>query len=362
MSARARAIRYGPSVVTLYTLALTIACCIAVAAVLTFDRRGRTDPTWATWATTSTFAVLAASCATLSTLAYAISGPGDDNPVALVIGDISMPLCLGLLLATMRRAAGHRRTFIVFSIVISTAVGLVTLLGGVDLGLTVKLIALALFSGLIVVTCVRGPLPRLGAHLVGWSLGAYGLYCLVRAVAPTLLGQGLSSLVAAVVIVLVVIGVVTIIRRAGRGGSDGVLSLPALTRAVGERTAAGAVLPATAITMPDLPLHRGAYGRAWAQALHASLSRAALQSLPPGSTVGEIAPGVLVALSDPGTEPADPPTPAALRAAMSVPDPAPADVPELQLDPLPLHGPADLDRYARLMRRTTRDATTRSGS
>lgn len=357
---------------TLYTLALTIACCVAVAAVITSDRRGRAE---STWATTSTYAVLSASCATLSTLAYAIAGPGDQNPVALIIGDISMPLALGLLLATMRRAAGARHTLIVFSIIVSTGVGITTLLAGVEVGQTVKLLTLALFSGLITAACIRGRLPRLGANLVGWSMTVYGLYCLVRIAGPAVLGpsaptvrgtlsQGPSAIVAAVAIVLVVIGVVSIIRAAGRGGT--VLGRRALAQRVQAATAGGKVVHATAISMPDLPLHRAAYGRGWAQSLSAALTSAAAEVLPADMTVGEVATGVLVAV--PLTAPVAPADHAAcrtaLRAAMTpqLPDPAPADVPGIEIADLELRTAADLHRYARLMRRATRRAMTRQGA
>ena len=96
--------------ITLYTVTLTVACCVAVALVVASERRQRSADSH--WATTSTLAVLAASCATLSTLAYAMAGPNDENLMPLVIGDVSMPLSIGLILAALRRAAGRRLSLI----------------------------------------------------------------------------------------------------------------------------------------------------------------------------------------------------------------------------------------------------------
>ena len=59
--------------ITLYTVTLTVACCVAVALAVVFERRAKSSD--AQWVTPATLAVLAASCATLSTLAYAMSGP-----------------------------------------------------------------------------------------------------------------------------------------------------------------------------------------------------------------------------------------------------------------------------------------------
>ncbi len=158
--------------ITLYTVTLTVACCVAVALVVVFERRAKSAD--AQWVTTSTLAVLAASCATLSTLAYAMAGPDDENLLPLVIGDVSMPLSIGLILAAVRRAAGRRRTLAILAVTLSVAVGATTLLLSPDTGQTVKLLVLAMLSGLTALSCLRSPIPALGAWLVGLTMAAYG--------------------------------------------------------------------------------------------------------------------------------------------------------------------------------------------
>src|SRR6187431_2773901 len=184
----ARARRQVGRMITLYTVTLTVACCVAVALVVVTERRTRTAD--ARWATTSTFAVLAASCATLSSLAYAMSGPDGENLMPLVIGDVSMPLSIGLILAAVRRAAGRKRTLVILSVTLSIAVGATTLLLSPDAGQAVKLLVLAVLSALTALACLRSPLPPLGAWLVGATMSTYGVYCALRfglplVIAPT---------------------------------------------------------------------------------------------------------------------------------------------------------------------------------
>ncbi|WP_438353771.1 hypothetical protein [Microbacterium sp. CJ88] len=351
--------------ITLYTITLTVACCVAVALVLGSERRRATE---SSWATTSTLAVLSASCATLSTLAYAMAGPDDANLVPLVIGDVTMPLCVGLIVATLRRAAGSRGTLIVPAVLISLGVGAVTLFVSADAGQAVKLASLALFSLTGAVVALWSALPPLGARLVGGSLLAYGLYCGVRLIAPQVwsadssmaqvyLGRGASTIVATVVVGMVAWGTILIIRHANADDAAAIVSSDALTDWIGALLVQNPHVAAVAVSVPDLALHHAAFGRAWAQAVAAAVDRGVRAAAPVGSVVGKVAPGALVALQFGSAVEFD-----QLRARLQesyetlLPRVAPTDPPELLIEELTLTSESDLRRFARRTRATARRA------
>jgi hypothetical protein len=350
--------------ITLYTITLTVACCAALALVLGSERRRSSE----SWATTSTLAVLAASCATLSTLAYAMAGPDDANLMPLIIGDITMPLSVGLIVAAMRRATGRRGTWALPIIVVSIGVGAVTLFSGIDAGQMAKLGALAAFSLVGAVTCLRGELPVLGARLVGGSLLFYGAYCLARLGAPAVwgadsevatiyFGRGSSTAVAAVIVGLVAWGTIIVIRRANSDETASIVTSDALTDWIGALLVQSPSVSAVAVSVPDLPLHRAAFGRAWAQAVAVAVDRGVRAATPVGSVVGKVGPGALVALQFGSAVEFD-----ELRTRLQesyegmLPRTAPTDPPDLRIEPLVITSETDLRRFARRTRGDARRA------
>jgi hypothetical protein len=357
--------------ITLYTVTLTVACCVAVALVVVFERRAKSSDVQ--WVTPSTLAVLAASCATLSTLAYAMSGPDDENLIPLVIGDVSMPLSIGLTLAAVRRAAGKVRTLAILSVTLSVAVGATTLFLSPDLGQTVKLLVLAMLSSLTALSCLRSPIPALGAYLVGLTMAAYGLYCALRFGVPLLAGpdnptvqlafdRGMSTIVAAVTVALVAWGLIVIIRRSHAPESTAIVSNETLTNWIEALLAQRNVVLAITISVPALPLHRAAFGRAWATAIASAITEAAAAVLPTGSVIGRVAPGVLVALQF--TTTFDLP---AIRTQVTqsyermLPPWAPTDPPDLEIQQLSITSATDVRRFARHARVAARRAMTSQG-
>ena len=357
--------------ITLYTVTLTVACCAAVALAVVFERRAKSSD--GQWVTPATLAVLAASCATLSTLAYAMSGPGDPNLLPLVIGDVSMPLSIGLALAAVRRAAGRRRTLVILSVMLSVAVGMTTLLVSPDAGQAVKLLVLAVLSGLTALSCLRSAVPALGAWLVGLTMAAYGLYCALRLGVPLVLGsshptvqlvfdRGMSTIVAAVAVGLVAWGLIVIISRSQAAESTAIVSTETLTNWIEALLAQRDVVPAITISVPALPLHRAAFGRAWAHAIANAVTEAAAAVLPTGSVIGRVAPGALVALQFTTTFDLD-----AIRARVThsyermLPPSAPTDPPDLEIQQLSITSAADVRRFARHARVTARHAMTAQG-
>jgi hypothetical protein len=357
--------------ITLYTVTLTVACCVAVALVVASERRQRSADSH--WATTSTLAVLAASCATLSTLAYAMAGPNDENLMPLVIGDVSMPLSIGLILAALRRAAGRMRTLIVLSVTVSVVVGATTLLLSPEMGQSVKLLALALLSVLIVVVCARGPLPPLGSGLIGATMAAYAVYCVLRLTVPYFVrpdhpslqfvfNRGPSTVVAAVSVALVAWGMIVVIRQAHAPESTSIVSNETLTNWIEALLAQRNVVLAITISVPALPLHRAAFGRAWAQAIASAVTQAAAEVLPTGSVIGRAAPGVLVALQFTTTFDL-----AVIRTVLQeayermLPPSAPTDPPDLEVQQLSITSAADVRRFARHARIAARHAMTSQG-
>jgi hypothetical protein len=362
--------------ITLYTVTLTVACCVAVAFVIASERRTRAvdgQGPDAQWVTTSTLAVLAASCATLSTLAYAMAGPNDENLMPLVIGDVTMPLAIGLILAAVRRAAGRRHTLAIVSVTLSIAVGATTLLLSPEAGQAVKLIVLAVLSILTVFSCVRTTLPPLGAWLIGATMAVYAAYCVARFAVPLFVdadqvyvryvfGRGPSTVVAAVAVGLVAWGTIVIIRRAQAPEPTSIVSNETLTNWIEALLAQRSVVLAVTVSVPALPLHRAAFGRAWAHAIAAAVTRASTTVLPTGSVVGNVAPGVVVALQFSATFDIE-----VIRAQLQeayermLPPSAPTDPPDLEVQQLSIFSVADVRRFTRQARIAARRAMTSQG-
>jgi len=357
--------------ITLYTVTLTVACCVAVALVVVSERRTRTADT--NWVTTSTFAVLAASCATLSSLAYAMSGPDGENLMPLVIGDVSMPLSIGLILAAVRRAAGRKRTLVILSVTLSIAVGATTLLISPDAGQAVKLLVLAVLSGLTAVSCLRSPIPPLGAWLVGLTMATYGVYCALRFGLPLLIGadhryvrfafeRGPSTIAAAIAVALVAWGMIVIIRRSHAPEPTQIVTNATLTNWIEALLAQRDVVLAVTISVPALPLHRAAFGRPWAQAIDTAVTRAAGEVMTAGSVIGRVAPGVLVALQFATTfDLAVTRTQLQESYERMLPPSAPTDPPDLEVRQLRITSVADVRRFTRHARTAARRAMASQG-
>ncbi|MET0782459.1 MAG: hypothetical protein ABWZ16_13195 [Microbacterium sp.] len=357
--------------ITLYTVTLTVACCVAVALVVVSERRSHTAD--AQWVTTSTLAVLAASSATLSSLAYAMSGAEGENLMPLVIGDVSMPLSIGLILAAVRRAAGRRRTLMILSVTLSLAVGATTLLLSPDAGQAVKLLVLAVLSGLTAMSCLRSSIPPLGAWLVGLTMATYGLYCVLRFGLPLVIGtdhryvrfafeRGPSTIAAAIAVALVAWGMIVIIRRSHAPEQAAIVSNATLTNWIDALLSQRDVVLAVTISVPALPLHRAAFGRAWAQAIDNAVTQAAGEVMPAGSVIGRVAPGVLVALQFATTFDLT-----VIRGLLHesyermLPSSAPTDPPDLEVQQLRITSVADVRRFTRHARATARRAMASQG-
>ncbi|AZS35881.1 hypothetical protein CVS47_00479 [Microbacterium lemovicicum] len=356
--------------VTLYTVTLTIVCCVAVGVAIIAERRRGGDQQ--SWLTLSNFAVLAACCATLSTLAYALAGDEADKLIPLVIGDISMPLAVGLLAAGVRRAAGRRHHATVF-LIVSVGVGLTTLVVSAEAGQAVKLVTLAAFCAATVWTCARGPLPALGARLIGITCGIYGVYALARLVGPLLLGpdapevqlylsSGPSSLVSALAVGVTAVGTVMLIRSESGIDEKDTVNADTLADWVDALLQQRGEVSALSVTVPDLALHRTAFGRAWAHSVSSALSRATTASMPTGSVVGEVTAGVLVSLRFGSGADTD-----AIRERLQtayermLPPAGPTDPPEVKIEVLDITESADLRRFARAARTTARRAASFEG-
>lgn len=356
--------------VTLYTITLTVACCIAVALLVVGDRRARAGG--ASWVTTSTLAVFTACAATLSTLAYAMAGPNSDNLLPLVIGDVTMPLAVGLLVATLRRAAGRRRSLASSALVISLAVGAMTLFVSIEAGYAAKLIVLALFGFTATITCVRAGFAPLCSWLVGGTTALYAAYSLLRLVGPIVAGDdptmqaavGLetATIVAAIAVGAISVGVILIIRRSDAPEPSPVVSSEALTDWIGALLSQRSAFAAIATSVPDISLHRAAFGRPWAQAITEAVTRATVAAMPSGSVVGHANSDVLVAIQFGQALDLE-----MFRARLQegyehlLPRWAPTDPPDLQVETVQVTHPSDIRRYARRMRTATRRAAALQG-
>ena len=273
----ARARRQVGRMITLYTVTLTVACCVAVALVVVSERRTRTAD--ARWATTSTFAVLAASCATLSSLAYAMSGPDGENLMPLVIGDVSMPLSIGLILAAVRRAAGRKRTLVILSVTLSIAVGRNHAAGLARCGPGGEAAGARRAqrpdrAGLP----AQSPPPARSVAGRGDDGDCTGSTARCASAVPLVIGtdhryvrfafeRGPSTIAAAIAVALVAWGMIVIIRRSQAPEPTAIVSNATLTNWIEALLAQRDVVLAVTISVPALPLHRAAFGRPWAQAI-----------------------------------------------------------------------------------------------
>ncbi|MGA1828092.1 hypothetical protein, partial [Microbacterium sp.] len=152
------------------------------------------------------------------------------------------------------------------------------------------------------------------------------------------------------------------IRRSQAPDSTAIVSTETLTNWIEALLAQRNVVLAITISVPALPLHRVAFGRAWANSIASAVTEAAAAVLPTGSVIGRVAPGVLVALQFTTTFDL-----ATVRARLMqsyermLPPSAPTDPPDLEIQQLNITSAADVRRFARHARVTARRAMTSQG-
>ncbi len=265
--------------------------------------------------------------ALLCSIAYFISGHTDEVWWAVAVGNATMVFTLGTLWLGCRAFNG-RSPFVLVVLLITAAVTVASILPSAEgspwAGAPEKMLALGLFSVLVVIECLR---PRLrdfaGARLLAVVLGVHAMYVVARSVTFIAVGQEhpvfvawfRTEVVTGINIVLVLLGGIAIIairvqdarRRVSRtvanGGRQQVESTFAFRRRASARLAEAqdAVLVVMAIDL--FPQLRGAYGLAHANGLLESLVRGVLRHAPDDALLGRI-PGdrVGVLLPQGGTE------------------------------------------------------------
>ncbi|MEV8268628.1 hypothetical protein [Microbacterium sp. NPDC076911] len=354
--------------VTIYTIALTAACCAAVALVIISERGAR--PVGSSWVSVSTLALLAGTSATLSSLAYAMADENTQNLFPLVVGDVTMPLAVGLLAAAMRRAAGNKHTWAMWFLLISLGIGALTVYGSPLAGYDAKLVALALFSFIAAAACVQGQesLPRAGALLVGITIAVYGVYCAARLAVPPfvgaddyyvqlLLSREQSTVVAAIAVAVVAAGMILIVRGANPDDATRIVNAHALTDWMEALLAMSPRVTTIGISIPDARLHRIAFGRPWALTITRAATKATLDAMPTGAIIGRVAPNTLIVLHFGSTLDVD-----TIRERLQksyaelMPPSAPTRPPDLLVESASFSSSAELRRFARQSRATARRA------
>ncbi|MEJ1156015.1 hypothetical protein [Microbacterium marmarense] len=355
--------------VTIYTIALTAACCAAVALVVISERGAR--PVGSSWVSVSTLALLAGTSATLSTLAYAMADENSQNLLPLVIADVTMPLSVGLLAAAMRRATAKTHTWAMWFLLVSLGVGALTVYVSVDASYYVKLVALSTFSLIAATACYQGRehLPRLGALLVGITVTVYGVYCAARLIVPLYVGnddfyvqllltQGPATIVAAITVAVAAAGMILIVRGVNPDDATRIVNTRALTDWMEALLAMSPTVTTIGISIPDAQLHRTAFGRPWALAITHAATTATLEVMPSGAIIGRVAPNTLVVLHFGGTTLDVDVIRERLQKSYAemMPPSAPTRPPELVVERAVFSSSAELRRFARQSRATARRA------
>ncbi|WP_066039324.1 diguanylate cyclase domain-containing protein [Herbiconiux solani] len=296
---------------------------VAVLGVLFFVERFRSPSESA-----ARFWAVVFIAASLSTVAYFVAARADDIWWAVAVGNSMMVLTLGALWMGCR-AFNRRKSplWLVLGVclVVAVTASLPTDAGPRWAGAGEKMLALALFSVLIVVESLR---PRLrtfvGARILTVVLGVHSVYILGRSAAFLVAGPDSAvyqrffgtEFVSAMNLVLVVCGgagIIVIRLQEARAvytrlGADGHRQRFE-ERAVFIRQAASRLearddsrRPVVLVADVDLLEHlRGAYGVAHANALLAALARAIIANVPDDALLGRL-PGDRFAILLPGTD------------------------------------------------------------
>lgn len=253
---------------------------------------------------------IAGFSALLSTLAYVIAGDATHTSMPLVIADTTMPLAVGLIWAAVRRGRGAEQSVLPAIIVAAALVGVTTLWVSPDAGQYAKLGILFLFSAVTTWECFRPGVPRsLGRTVVGVSVGAYGIYSLVRLVGTAVLGidhplyvaalsTQPSGILGAVVTAATAYGITRMAMDETRSrGPKRVLGIRAFRTAAAIRFALSSPRSVVLISILDLSLHRTAYGRTWTRDVFAALLEAVDAAFPADVVIGRVRPGIYAAMA-----------------------------------------------------------------
>lgn len=254
---------------------------------------------------------MAGFSALLSTLGYVIAS-GEDQPVMpLVVADITMPLAVGLLWASLRRSRGAENSILPIILIPSILVGVTTLLASPDAGQFAKLGVLAVFSGATTWECFRSGAPlAFGRVLIGTATAVYSIYCVLRIIGSIILDErspifiyGLdtapSGIVGALVIAACAVGGISLVRADSvMERSSRVLSARAFRAEATLRFEAVSPRPVVLISIHDLSLQRTAYGISWSRDVIAALVEAADAAFPGDTLIGRVRPGIVAAMSN----------------------------------------------------------------
>ncbi|TAJ50266.1 MAG: diguanylate cyclase [Herbiconiux sp.] len=301
------------------TLLITMSFAIAPLAAVFFIDTLRRPPEGS-----GRYWALAFLSALLCSIAYFISGHTDDVWWSVAAGNAAMVFTLGALWLGCR-AFNRRRAFVLLVVGITLTVAVASALPSAEgskwAGAAEKMLALGLFSALVVVECLR---PRLrdfaGAWLLAAVLAVHAVYVVARSVTylavghehPVFLVWFGTGFVTAMNLVLVLLGGLATIairiqaarRPLSRRDADGrrrhLENSIAFRRRASGRLAAlqndgqGAVLVVLAIDL--FPQLRGAYGAAHATGLQESLARAVITHAHSDAVVGRLLGDAIAAL------------------------------------------------------------------
>lgn len=263
--------------------------------------------------------------ALLCSIAYFISGHTDDVWWSVAVGNATMVFTLGALWLGCR-AFNRRRTFVLLVVVITLAVAVASMLPSAEgskwAGAAEKMLALGLFSVLVVIECLR---PRLrsfaGAWLLAAVLAVHAAYVLARSVTYLVAGHEdpvfeawfRTEVVTGMNVVLVLLGGIAVIAvriqdarrplswRAADGQRRHIGSQAVFRRRASARIEEGQGGVVVMLAIDLFAQLRGAYGLAHATGLQESLARAVMKHAPDDALLGRLPGDRVVALL-----PADP--------------------------------------------------------
>ncbi len=271
--------------------------------------------------------------ALLCSVAYFVSGQGDGVWWAVAAGNATMTFTVGAIWMGSR-AFNRRRTYVLAVVLLSSVVGVASALpssGGTTwAGAAEKMAALALFSVLTVIECLRTPLRSYpGAWVLAATLAAQGVFVTARsalyltqgadgAIYETFFSTRATTLIN---ILLVITGGASIIavrlqaarRELTRYSADGhrrrVEDPRTFERLATEGLARRpeAVLVLVLGTVDLIATLRGAFGVAHAKDVTRSLTQAMIDRIPDDALLGRLPHDRFAALlfSHPGTDPGD---------------------------------------------------------
>ncbi|MGA1835747.1 hypothetical protein VD659_02330 [Herbiconiux sp. 11R-BC] len=269
--------------------------------------------------------------ALLCSVAYFVSGQSDGIWWAVAAGNATMTFTVGAIWMGSR-AFNRRRTYVLAVVLLSAVVGVASALpssGGTTwAGAAEKMAALALFSVLAVIECLRSPLRSYpGAWVLAATLAAQAVFVIARS--AVYLTSGPSSAIYEAVfstrattlmnILLVITGGASIIairlqsarRELTRYSADGHRRRVEDPRTFERLAAEGLARRPEAVlvlgTVDLIATLRGAFGVAHAKDVTRSLTQAMIDRIPDDALLGRLPDDRFAALlfSRPGTDPGD---------------------------------------------------------